>query len=568
MRTIIILTLILTIFGCGTDNKVKKKDNDKKIEDLNKNDDKNDNKNSIENKNNTDVNETNNSQNDSENNNTKKDEPKIPKIEELEISSENISLIFDNLDKLDFSKNLDKRDQLITLLFHIGELGQLKTIIQKYPVTESSPKKIREIETLLNKSLIVDSKKIGVILPKNSKYKRLAEDVEYGIRLAKHVLNLDIEFIIKETDATEEATEKATEELIFEENVSMIIGTIRKINTQKVALITERFNIPFIAISNDDESSNFGKYVFNYFTSLENSTEFLAKYSIEKLGLKKFAIFYPNSSYGEKNMVAFWHAVEKLGGKVTAVQHYSHNKDEYIEPAKKLVGRYNLNLRSDYTNKRKEIMDKYEGYQRQKQLESLEKDVEPIIDFEAIYIPDSAKKIALVLPYLALYDVNFKTPSKWQQFLARQKAKDKNFDLKFVQLLGSETWTSQIIADASGKYVQGAIFPTVYHPYIKNDLIVQFTSKFAQTYKRPATVFALYGYEIAEIVSQIFGSLESPDGVRDKIVKKLLITNFNTISGVVKFKSDGTIYRDSLIMMEFTEKDFQQLTETKKDVVQ
>jgi hypothetical protein len=151
---------------------------------------------------------------------------------------------------------------------------------------------------------------------------------------------------------------------------------------------------------------------------------------------------------------------------------------------------------------------------------------------------------------LALYDINFKTNNKWQVFLATQKSKDKGYDLKFVQLLGTQTWASDSIAEGAGKYIQGAKFPVVYDSRIEDKELSGFTSLYMKTYKRKPGMHALYGYELFDIINKILSSNLEGDNQRDKFVDELLLKNFKTVSGEVKFNSYGEV-RKKLFLMKF-----------------
>lgn len=450
---------------------------------------------------------------------------------------------------------IDKYYKTVELLDHINKYDELKAILHLLKDLDNIPENIKKIEKRYNTTY--DVTKIGLIIPKNSKYKRLAIDIENGIKLAQKRYKSNLKIIIKETDLSLESTRKATEELIFDEHVFMLIGTIRSSNSKLVSLISEKYRIPFISISKNDKSVKSNRYSFSYFINIDFSASFIAKYSIEVLKLKKFAIFYPDSKYGNQNMISFWKSIEENGGEITGVRAYSPTKEaDYIAPAKKLVGRYYLNARNDYIKKKKKLRKIKSGYALKKALETLEKDLEPKIDFDAIFIPDGSESTTILLPYLALYDLNFKTNNHWQKFLATKKSEDKNYKLKFVQLLGTQTWSSDSIAEGAGKYIQGAIFPTVYNTRIDNKNISKFTSLYIKNYNKKPSMHALYGYELFDILNKLLSSntLEG-DNLRERLIDTLLIKNFKSISGDIKFNKYGEVEKH-LFLMKFNSEQY------------
>jgi len=468
-----------------------------------------------------------------------------------ELSFENASVFAENFSKQEEveSELSEKFYSTILFLDHSNKYDELKSILPMLRNMENVPEEIKTINKRYNVSY--DTNKIGIIIPKNSRYKKLATDIENGIKLAKSRYKNNFDIVIKETDGSFDSTIKATEELIFDDKVFIILGTIRSSNSRAVNLITDKYRVPFISMSRDSSFIKSSKYSFSYYASLKFSARFMAKFAIEKLKIKNFAIFYPNSEYGNENMVEFWKSVEEFGGKITSVRTYSPTKEaDYIVPAEKLVGRHYLGSRYDYIKKKNKLRKLKSGHSLKKSLETLKKDLEPKIDFEALYIPDGGEATTILLPYLALYDINFKTGNHWQHKLARMKAKDKNYKLKFVQLLGTQTWASDSISQGAGKYIQGAIFPVVYDSRIDDKTMSKFTSLYARKYSKKPSMYSLYGYEIFNIINKLVTkNLESSD-FRKHFVDGLLIKNFKVISGEVKFNQYGEAIK-TLFLMKF-----------------
>lgn len=478
---------------------------------------------------------------------------------ETPITGDNLLKFARKTGELDLSKERDRKylEEIVELLYHLDYIDHLNRLQEQFKdKTGLCTDKVKNIFKKVADAQVIDATKIGIILPKNCRYKRIAEELENGMILAKKKLKLPYEFVIKVTDGTGKDTTRAMEELIFKDHTFMVIaGTIRETESRSAAIVAEKFNVPLVLFSKSDKISDFGKHIFNYFSSIENSADYLAKHAIEKLKMKKIAILYPTSKYGRENMIHFWRSVEKRGGKIVGVQSYPATTSDYIPAVKKLVGRNYLNLRTDYQAKKRKIINETKGYKRQKTLEALNKDIEPIIDFEAVFIPDGAKKIAMLLPYLALFDINFKTYNNRLNYIARQKANDKKHKLKFVQLLGTEIWARQVILDAAAKYAQGARFPVVYHPKIK--ALSKFTKTYQSTYRRPPSFLASYGYELIQVLSQATKGLESPTDIRTKITEILLLKNFKTDGSTVRFRANGQVDRE-MFFMKFTVRDMRE----------
>ena len=541
--------LFLTVAACTSD-KTTKKDNNKDKRLIEKNKDNDTKKNTLSDGDKVDDKKENKT--DDKSTDTKTEDIKEEKFDtKLELNYKNVNLFADYFSKEEKVKEdvIKKYYSTISLLDHTNKYDELKSILPLLKDLKDIPENIKEINKRYNTTY--DTAKIGIIIPKKSKYKRLAIDIENGIKLAKSRYKSNFEIIIKETDASLESTIKATEELIFEDKVFMMIGTINSSNSKMVSMISEKYRVPFISISRDTSFVKSNKYSFSYYVNIKFSAEFIAKFAIEKLKLKKFAIFYPNSKYGNDNMIEFWKSIEKNGGEITSVRSYSPTKEaDYIIPSKKLVGRYYLNSRYDYIKAKNKLKKLKTGRSLIKSIDELKKDLEPKVEFDAIYIPDGSEATTILLPYLALYDVNFKTGNHWQHKLARLKAKDKHYKLKFVQLLGTQTWASDSIAHGAGKYIQGAIFPVIYDTRINNKNISKFTSLYTRKYNKRPSMYSLYGYELFNILNKLITKNLESDNPRKHIVDELLLRNFKAISGDIKFNQYGEAVK-SLFLMKF-----------------
>jgi len=137
----------------------------------------------------------------------------------------------------------------------------------------------------------------------------------------------------------------------------------------------------------------------------------LVTYSIHNLGIKHFAILYPDDNYGTKMMNMFWDEVLRQGGQIRGVESYSGKQTDFGREIKSLTG---LNFSEE---------DEASG----------EKPV-PIVDFDALFIPDSCFTLSMIAPQLAFYDITG------------------------VQLLGTNIWNSQDILKENSEYLEGAVF--------------------------------------------------------------------------------------------------------------
>jgi len=92
-------------------------------------------------------------------------------------------------------------------------------------------------------------------------------------------------------------------------------------NQQRVALISP-------SVSRDGLSS-LGPYLFSDSMTNEMQGRAMAKYAVEKLGLKRFAILAPDDSYGSTLSQAFQKTVESMGATVMGSETYPTNSADF-----------------------------------------------------------------------------------------------------------------------------------------------------------------------------------------------------------------------------------------------
>jgi branched-chain amino acid transport system substrate-binding protein len=128
------------------------------------------------------------------------------------------------------------------------------------------------------------------------------------------------------------------------------------------------------------------------------------------------------------------------------------------------VGRYYLEDRMDYVEGVREATEgAQDAFRRRKAVEKLKGSLPPVIDFEAILIPDDWRRVSLVAPALAVEDIvtNACDPRE----LERIRKTTGREDLKTVTLLGTNQWSSPKgrsglpeLLERGGKFVTCSVF--------------------------------------------------------------------------------------------------------------
>ncbi|MBA4366847.1 MAG: hypothetical protein C0403_04335 [Desulfobacterium sp.] len=340
---------------------------------------------------------------------------------------------------------------------------------------------------------------VGCLLPLSGRYETFGAKALKGIELALmqySSLNpkVDIRLIIRDTEGSPDTTEAIVNELA-DQKVAALIGPI--INATEAAKQAQSLQIPIITMTQKEGVADIGDYVFRNFLTPEMQMKTMVSFAIEHLGLKKFAILYPNEKYGTTFMNLFWDHVIAHGGEISGVEPYEPDQTDFTIPIKKLTGRYH--------NDPNEQSDK------------------PIMDFDAIFIPDGPEKSGLILPQLAYYDVTN------------------------VYLLGTNLWHSDKLIQMAQQHAQGAIMPEIFFAESSNETVVKFVNNFTETYgERPGFIEAI-AYDTALMVFQAFGSqdLQSRESIKDKLLN---MNDFQGVTGKTSFNPNGEANKELFIL--------------------
>lgn len=352
----------------------------------------------------------------------------------------------------------------------------------------------------------VNPKKIGAVLPMTGKLKPLGEAVLRGIQLA--LKTSDVELVVKDSMGDVNLAGKAVEELAFDEQVIAVMGPLLGDDSRRAALVAEELQVPIVTLTRAEGITKIGPHVFRNMITNRQQAETLADYAIGTLGYKTFAVLYPNIPFGVEMTNEFWESIEQRGARMTGAESYSYDQTRYTAEAQKLVGRYYLEDRHDYLEKVREIKDEQDdAFRRRKAIEKLKSQLEPIVDFEALLVPDGWEKVGLVAPALAVEDII--TNACDPKDLEKIKKTTGKKDLKTVTLLGPSTWSSPKgrsgapeLVERGGKFVACSVYVDGFYEGSSRKATRAFVGSFKKEHGPDARITLLdaIGYDTAAML--------------------------------------------------------------------
>jgi hypothetical protein len=236
----------------------------------------------------------------------------------------------------------------------------------------------------------------------------------------------------------------------------------------------------------------------------------------------------------------------KRQGEVRGAEKYEPDERNFGVPIKKLVGRHNLDARWDFREEwlklRKEAKT---SLARHRAYEKLVKRIAPMVDFEALFVPDVADAVALIAPAIAYEDIVLYTDSHWQQERIKKSLKKDKLDM--VYLLGGDGWNNPKVIDWAGRYVQGAIFADGFFDKSQRPATTLFVGRFKAAFDRDPTVIEAEAYDTARILRTIIET-DRPAN-RGALRQSLLnLKPFEGATGVTTFGPDREPVKDLFLL--------------------
>ena len=418
-------------------------------------------------------------------------------------------------------------------------LKVLTAFTEKFPEHENI-QQAKSLIASINKLSVYSRYTIGCLLPLTGAYEIYGNGALKGIQLAFNQFNArnpqpSIKIIVKDTASDSVKAAAAVKEL-FEENVAAIIGPV--VTSGSAAKEAQNYGIPIITLTQKENIPEIGEYVFRNFITPGMQVKALVSYAVKELGLKNYAILYPDEKYGKTFMNLFWDEVISQEGKVVGVESYRPDGTDFADPIKKLVGLYyevpeELKNIDETANENKTDKATTENLvetllsplDEASESWDLKEDEGPeaVVDFDAIFIPDAPKKSGLIIPQLAFYDV------------------------KDTFLFGTNLWHSDTLIDMTFKHAQGAIMPDGFFAESRSKNVKQFVDSYNEIFHQKPGFIEAVAYDTALILFQM---VSRPDVRFRSVLKNELkrLQGFQGVTGLTSFDNNGDAIKNLYLL--------------------
>jgi branched-chain amino acid transport system substrate-binding protein len=334
---------------------------------------------------------------------------------------------------------------------------------------------------------------VGVILPLSGVYQPFGERVLQGIELAIREAESSgkiplISLAIRDSKGSPWEAEKAVEELVNKERALAIIGPLLSNTAEKAAQKAQQMKVPLFTFSQKELSLGNADFIYQNSLTPSEQIQTLVDYAIKELGLRTFAVFYPNSPYGLHFKNLFIQEVSLRGGKISGVVVYQEDQTDFHQEIKEF-----FKVRS---------FQKYNS---------------------GLFIPDAHDRVGIILSQMAYHDV------------------------KGLTFLGTSAWNDPGLISIGGNGAEGAIFVDAFFKRNSSPLILHFIQEFHKTYQRDPEILEALAYDGAKFLKDILQSksISSPLQLKEEIRQ---VQNFEGVSGLRGFDEEGKAIRTLSIL--------------------
>ncbi|MEK2689389.1 penicillin-binding protein activator [Bdellovibrio sp. GT3] len=374
----------------------------------------------------------------------------------------------------------------------------------------------QDIISQLDAAKNVQSKTIGVVLPLSGRNapvgQRALRGLEMGLGL--HVPGSGFKLAVMDSEGNPDSARRGVERLVKEDNVIAVVGSLLSKTAPAVAAKSDELGVPSIALSQRSGLTEIGPSVFRNSLTSEMQVRQLVRTAMDDMGMKKFAVLYPNDQYGVEFTNIFWDEVLARGGKITAIQTYSNKETDFRLVIQRLVGTYYGEGRQDEFNLRMREL-KHSDKKRSARGDNTENVLPPITDFDAIFIPDSAKAMGQIAAMLAFSDV------------------------RGVKLMGTNLWNTAGIAKRAGNFANSLMFVDSIAPTTQDQS--RFASEYKNLYGEAPSLIEIQAYDAGLILRQLVAS--GADSREELTAKLIGLSKFPGSLGSLSMSSEREIDR-------------------------
>lgn len=381
-----------------------------------------------------------------------------------------------------------------------------------------------------------DARAIGVLLPTSGRYAAPGQQALRGVELAiqrvrdDESLDLaDLRLVHIDTAGDPEAAVAGLKRLVEVERVIAVIGPIISAEADAVAAEADAIGVPILMMTHKAGLAESSHNLFNTLVSVDEQVDALVDHAFDRLEIQTFAIAYPDRETGGRMAAHFWDRVSERGGKVAAVESYPSGSTDYRETARRVLGRHYLRNAPAEADR---ILP-WLGDRERPHLSDPQVELEPGIDFQAVFVPDNYKVGAMLAPGFLYEQINLGGTLSESRGLS-------------VQLLGPAAFNHSDLVERGGRYTEGTVFVDGFFAENLDPSVQDFVLHYRRAYDATPTTLEATAYDTTRFVLQLL--LEGVQTRREMRTRLQNAAPVRSVVGAMGFSSEREMRHDLLVL--------------------
>jgi ABC-type branched-subunit amino acid transport system substrate-binding protein len=316
---------------------------------------------------------------------------------------------------------------------------------------------------------------VAVLLPATGTYAPPGASLKAAIELGARKAG-GLRLAVHDTSGTGEGCVAAVEKAVIEEGASMVLGPLTREESMPCAAAAQALRVPMLSFSSSEEVAAAGDQVFRAFPSVGEQVGALLDETYGRREWHRYAILHPTNPFGENAARAFTAGVNQRGGSVVTVVGYDPAAKDFRGAARQLG-------RKDYKARAAE----FAGI-RARARDPSKATLPPLVDYDAIFVPDGYQRAALLAAALAFeeFPVGAFRPHREETTLS---------------LLGLNAWNNEEWPRRGGDYVVDSIFIDAFDPRSAAPGVQAFVQAWHEATPGEPTVLEATGYDAVRLAA-------------------------------------------------------------------
>lgn len=405
----------------------------------------------------------------------------------------------------------------------IGAKQIFEEVLKRWPDSEY----VEEANAALSRAEAKDpiaERVVGVLLPLSGRYAPAGRRLEQIVRLTNASLEEPLNLLFKDTAGDPDQTREVLDALVLQEGAMAVIGPLVKDTAVVAASRAQALQVPLVTFTQTHGITEGRDFVFRGAITHSQQVEALVKHVVELRNIRSFAVLAPDTPYGRGVTESFIAEVTSREGEVKHALFYDPAVHDYTEVAQTL-GQKDYEARAEEFEEMKEAAE-----ERGADVDKLV--LPPVVDFEALFIPDSARKLPVVASALAWEEFSLGT------FIARK-------DDQPILMMGLNSWHDDRLVIDGGEYLRGGLFVDAYDPRSTSESNQAFIAHVEANLERSPSLFDALGHDVTRIVASAFDAQPTD---RNSLRDALTETNFTeAVAGGGSFGDAREVERNFVV---------------------